>query len=87
MRKPWRCSTADEAKVEALQNAMVAILKSQQLRDVLVYATLLLVFATACVTYRRPDLAVPAIAIAGILLSAEAVLIYLAVKRLRRRSQ
>jgi hypothetical protein len=73
--------------VEALQNAMVAILKSQQLRDVLVYATLLLVFATAWVTYRWPDLAVPAIAIAGILLSGEAVLIHLAVKRLRRRSQ
>jgi multisubunit Na+/H+ antiporter MnhB subunit len=73
--------------VEALQNAMVAILKSQQLRDVLVYSTLLLVFATTWVTYRWPDFAVPAIAIAGILLSAEAVLIYLAVKRLRRRSQ
>jgi multisubunit Na+/H+ antiporter MnhB subunit len=73
--------------VEALQNAMVAMLKSQQLRDVLVYSTLLLVFATTWVTYRWPDLAVPASAIAGILLSAEAVLIYLAVKRLRRRSQ
>jgi multisubunit Na+/H+ antiporter MnhB subunit len=73
--------------VKTLQNAMAAILKTQQLRDVLVYSTLLLVFATAWVTYRWPDLAVPAMAIVGVLLSGEAVLIYLAIKRLRRRSQ
>ena len=64
---------------------MAAILKSRQLRDVLVYATLLLVFATAWVNYRWPALTVPALAIAGILLSGEAVLIYFTVKRLRHR--
>jgi hypothetical protein len=70
--------------VETLQNAMMAILKSRQLRDVLVYTTLLLVFATAWVTYRWPALAAPAIVIACLLIGAEALLIYSAVKRLRR---
>jgi len=70
--------------VETLQNAMVAVLKSQQLRDVLVYTTLLLVFATAWVIYRWPAMALPAFIIAAVLLSGEALLIYLAVKRLRR---
>ena len=71
--------------VEALQNAMVAILESRQLRDVLVYTTLLLIFATAWVIYRWPDLALPAIVIVGVLLAGEALLIYLAVKRLRHQ--
>jgi hypothetical protein len=69
--------------VETLQNAMVAILKSQQLRDVLVYTTLLLVFATAWVIYRWPAVALPAFIIAGVLLCGEALLIYSAAKRLR----
>jgi uncharacterized membrane-anchored protein YitT (DUF2179 family) len=73
--------------VEALQNAMVAILKTQQLRDVLVYTTLLLIFATAWVMYRWPAAAIAAIGIAGVLLCGEALLIYFAVKRLRRRQQ
>jgi multisubunit Na+/H+ antiporter MnhB subunit len=73
--------------VETLQNAMVAVLKSQQLRDVLVYTTLLLVFATAWVIYRWPDMALPAFIIAAALLSGEALLIYLAVKRLRHHQQ
>ena len=71
--------------VETLLNAMVAILRSQQLRDVLVYSTLLLVFATAWIIYRWPDLAVPATVVAFVLLGGEALLIYLAVKRLRHR--
>jgi multisubunit Na+/H+ antiporter MnhB subunit len=69
--------------VETLQKAMVVILKSQQLRDVLVYTTLLLVFATAWVIYRWPDMALPAVVVTGVLLGGEALLIYLAVKRLR----
>jgi hypothetical protein len=71
--------------VEALQNAMIAILKSQQLRDVLVYSTLLLLFGTAWVTYRWPDLAAPMIIIASVLLCGEALLIYFAVRRLRNQ--
>jgi hypothetical protein len=69
--------------VETLQNAMVAILKSQQLRNVLVYTTLLLIFATAWVIYRWPAVALPAMAITGVLLCGEALLIYFGVKRLR----
>ena len=71
--------------MEILLNALVAILRSQQLRDVLVYTTLLFVFATAWVIYRWPDLSVPAFVVAFVLLSGEALLIYLAVKRLRHR--
>jgi uncharacterized MnhB-related membrane protein len=67
--------------VQTLQNAMVVILKNQQLRDVLVYSTLLLIFFTAWIIYRWPDLALPAAAVAGVLLCGEAALIYLAVKR------
>lgn len=70
--------------METLQKAMVVILNSQQLRDVLVYTTLLFVFATAWVSYRWPELAVPAILIACVLLCGEALLIYFSVKRSRR---
>jgi hypothetical protein len=71
--------------VEILQKAMAKILESQQLRDVLVYTTLLFVFAIAWVSYRWPALTIPAMVIACVLLGGEAWLIYLTVKRLRQR--
>jgi hypothetical protein len=71
--------------VGILQKAMVTILKSQQLRDVLVYTTLLFVFAVAWVSYRWPAVTVPAIAIACILLGGEALLIYFSIRHLRRQ--
>jgi hypothetical protein len=70
--------------VEFLQKAMVAILKSQQLRGVLVYTTLLFIFVVAWVSYRWPALTVPAIATACILLGGEALLIYFSVRYMRR---
>ena len=69
--------------MEFLQKVMAVILKSPQLRDVLVYTTLLVVFATAWVSYRWPDFAVPAIVIACLLLGGEALLIYFSIKRSR----
>jgi hypothetical protein len=72
--------------MEVLLKAMVAILKSHQLRDVLVYTTLLLVFATAWVSYRWTALTIPAVVVACVLLSGEVLLIYLAVKRLKASS-
>jgi hypothetical protein len=71
--------------VEILQKAMVTILKSQQLRDVLVYTTLLFVFSVAWVSYRWPAATVPVIAIACILLGGEVLLIYSSIKYLRRQ--
>jgi hypothetical protein len=71
--------------VEILQKAMATILKSQQLRDVLVYTTLLFVFAIVWVSYRWPDLAVPAVVIACILLGGEVLLICFSVKNMRRQ--
>ena len=71
--------------VEILQKVMVTILKNQQLRDVLVYTTLLFVFAIAWVSYRWPALTVPAIVIACILLGGEALLIYFSIRHMRRQ--
>jgi hypothetical protein len=64
----------------ALEKAGIVIFKSPQLRDVLLYANLLLVFATAWVVYRWPDFAVSAVVVTCVLLSAEALLIYRVVK-------
>ena len=64
----------------ALERAGIAIFKSPQLRDVLLYANLLLVFATAWVVYRWPDFAVSAVVITCVLLCGEALLIYRVVK-------
>ena len=68
-----------------LQKVMVTILKSQQLRDALVYTTLLFVFAIAWVSYRWPAVTVPAIVVACIFLGGEASLIYFSIKHLRRQ--
>ena len=72
--------------MEVLEKAVLAIFKSPQLRDVLLYATLLLIFATAWVSYRWPSLAIPAIVIACVLLSGEALIIYSVAKRLKASS-
>ena len=64
----------------ALEKAGIAIFKSPQLRDVMLYANLLLIFATAWVVYRWPDFAISAVVIAFVLLSGEALLIYRVVK-------
>ena len=66
-----------------LQKVMVTILGSPQLRDVLLYTTLLLIFTTAWVCTRWPDFAVPAIVATLVLISAEASLLYVVIKRLR----
>jgi hypothetical protein len=83
------CSVSLQVKeaeaVGILQKAMVTILKSQQLRDVLVYTTLLFVFAVAWVSYRWPVVTVPAIAIACIVLGGEALLICVSIRHLRRQ--
>jgi hypothetical protein len=73
--------------VESLHKAIATILRTQQLRDVLVYTTLLFVFAIAWVSYRWPDLAVPAILIACVVLCGEALLIYFSLRRLRDRRE
>ena len=73
--------------MEILQKGMVVILASRQLRDVLVYSTLLFVFAIAWVCYRWPDATVPAVVIGCVVLGAEVLLIYFSVKRLRHRQQ
>ena len=72
--------------MEVLEKAVVAIFKSPQLRDVLLYATLLLVFATAWVCYRWPAFAVPAVVITCFIVSAEALIIYFVGKRLKASS-
>jgi uncharacterized membrane protein len=66
--------------MNALQKAMATILSSPQLRDVLLYTTLLVIFAAVWVTARWPDLAVAAVVIACVFVLAEGLLIY-AVKR------
>ena len=66
-----------------LQKAMVTILGSPQLRDVLLYTTLLLIFTTAWVCTRWPDLAVPAVVTTLVLISGEGLLLYVVIKRLR----
>jgi hypothetical protein len=72
--------------MEVLQKAMVTLLSSPQLRDVLLYMTLLLIFATAWVCDRWSDLATPAVVIASVLLIGEAFLLYYARKALRGSS-
>jgi hypothetical protein len=66
-----------------LQKVMVTILGSPQLRDVLLYTTLLLIVATAWVSNRWPDYAVPAIVTTLVLVSGEVLLLYFVIKRLR----
>ena len=73
--------------MEVLEKAVAAIFKSPQLRDVLLYATLLLVFAAAWVCYRWPDFAIPAVVIACALVAAEALIIYVVAKRLKVSSR
>jgi hypothetical protein len=73
--------------MEVLEKAVAAIFKSPQLRDVLLYATLLLVFAAAWVCYRWPDFAIPAVVIACVLVGAEALIIYVVAKRLKASSR
>jgi hypothetical protein len=46
--------------MEVLQKAMITLLGSPQLRDVLLYATLVLIFATAWVSVQWPGLTIPA---------------------------
>jgi hypothetical protein len=72
--------------MDVLEKVVRAIFKSHQLRDALLYGTLLLVFATAWVSYRWPALAVPPVVVACVLLGAEALLLYLVAKRLRASS-
>ena len=72
--------------MEVLEKVVVAIFKSPQLRDVLLYATLLLVFATAWVCYRWPAFAIPAVVIACLIVSGEALIIYFVAKRLKASS-
>jgi hypothetical protein len=69
-----------------LQKVMVTILGSPQLRDVLLYTTLLLIFTTAWVCTRWPDLAVPAVVTTLVLISGEALLLYVVIRRLRAES-
>jgi hypothetical protein len=67
--------------MEFLHKATATILSSRQLRDALLYTTLLLIFATAWVSDRWPDFAVPAVIITGVLLVGEAFLVYAAKRR------
>jgi hypothetical protein len=53
---------------------------------VLLYATLLLVFAAAWVCYRWPAFAVSAVVIACVIVGGEALIIYLVAKRLKASS-
>jgi hypothetical protein len=69
-----------------LHKVMATILGSPQLRDVLLYTTLLLIVATAWVASRWPDLAVPAIVTTLVLVSGEVLLLYFVIKRLRAAS-
>jgi|SRR5580704_2953150 hypothetical protein len=72
--------------MEVLEKVVVAIFKSPQLRDVLLYATLLLIFATAWVCYRWSAFAIPAVVIACLIVSAEALIIYFVAKRMKASS-
>jgi hypothetical protein len=72
--------------MEVLEKIVAAIFKSPQLRDVLLYATLLLIFATAWVCYRWPAFAIPAVVIACLTVSGEALIIYIVAKRLKASS-
>jgi hypothetical protein len=67
--------------MEFLHEAVATMLSNRQLRDVLLYVTLLVIFATAWVSDRWPDYAVPAIIIASVLLLGEGFLLYAAKRR------
>jgi hypothetical protein len=67
--------------MEVLHKAMATIIGSPQLRDVLLYSTLLLIFTTAWVIDRWPDFAIPAVLIVGVVLIGEGFLIYVAKRR------
>jgi hypothetical protein len=67
--------------MEFLHRAVATILKSQQLRDALLYTTLLLIFATVWISDRWPDFTVPALIVTGIFIAGEAYLIYAARRR------
>ena len=69
-----------------LHKAMATILGSPQLRDVLLYTTLLLIVATAWICDRWPDFAVPAVVTTLVLIAGEGLLIYFVIKRLRASS-
>ena len=66
--------------MEVLHKVMVTIFNSPQLRDVLLYTALLLIFATAWVFVRWPDLGIPAALITGTLLIGGALLLYAAMR-------
>ncbi len=72
--------------MEVLDRIVVAIFKSPQLRDVLLYTALLLICAAAWVSYRWPDLAIAAVVIACVLLGGGASLIYSVTKRAKASS-
>ncbi len=76
-------ATGAVQKPGRLHKVMVTILGSPQLRDVLLYTTLLLIVATAWVSSRWPDYAVLAIVTTLVLIGGELLLIYLVIKRLR----
>jgi len=78
LKSQWK----DVTDMAILQKAMTTILGSPQLRDVLLYTTLLLIFATAWASDRWPDDAIWIIATAFVVLAGEASLLYFAVKRL-----
>ncbi|HZC57519.1 MAG TPA: hypothetical protein VE396_15985 [Xanthobacteraceae bacterium] len=83
-RLVWRESGPPKRKAEGMEflhKAVATILSSPQLRDVLLYMTLLLIFATAWVSDQWPDFAIPAVIIAGVLLIGEAFLVYAAKRR------
>ncbi len=67
--------------MEVLHKAMVTMLGSSQLRDVLLYTALLVIFAIAWVFVRWPDLTFPAVLIASVLLIGGALLLYAAKRR------
>ena len=69
-----------------LDKVVAGIFKSPQLRDVLLYTNLLLIFTTAWVSYRWSAFAIPAVVFACVLLSGEALLIYFVAKRLKTPS-
>lgn len=67
--------------MEFVHRAVATILTSPQLRDVLLYTTLLLIFATVWISDRWPDYTVPALIVTGIFIAGEVYLIYAAKRR------
>jgi hypothetical protein len=68
--------------MEFLHKTAAKILGSPQLRDVLLYSTLLLIFTTAWVVDRWPDFAIPVILVVAVILVGEGFLIYVAKRRI-----